>query len=181
MKKEYGLYYHYQKEGDELLILFSPLLVNRREMKGDVLLSYHDDVLVSYTIYKISKIIKIHIDGLIVCPNKELIDIVNIVLEKNNLEGLDYIRQSGFYIATVTNIDKDIRLKSGDKTFICRFNDKIKMGDRLVVAETGAFLFDKRQANEDMLCTFKMLDINNIDEILIDSTLEEGDFFKIEA
>ena len=88
MIENYGIFYSYKTARNILTIRFNDLKINKDIRKGNVFCFYHDDVLVSYVIDGIDKVMKIHAEGLIPAPNNMMIDLVNVFLKKEKLEQL---------------------------------------------------------------------------------------------
>ena len=179
MKKNFGMYYTYQKEMDELLILFNNSLIEKEVNRDDITVCYNKDEVVAYKIFNIKRLVKIHVNGQIVFPNSSLVEVINSLLKKENLELLVAPSHSGFYISKVISNDDKLVLKSDKEIFELEKNSSLIQDDVVVIMKKGTFNQDKKMVNEDTLCTFKMLGINDIDKVLIDNTLKEGDFYQI--
>ena len=180
MINKYGIFYHYEKDNDKLVILFNDLSANRSEAIKDVLVSYHDDILVSYTINRINKIMKIHINGLISLPNEKMIEVINSFLKKANLETLKEKEHSDFIIGVITETEPSLKVVSEGQTFIFDKREGVKINDKVVIALKDSFLYDGRFLKENHLCTYKDLEINDSNELIIDNSLSENnDFFEM--
>ena len=175
--ENYGIYYSFSREKESLLILFSSEEVTYQKSLGRVIVSYHDIDVVSYRIKDINKIIKIHADGLIPMLNDELLSIINNVLIKDGLTPLKNKKHSGFYNAEVISL-KPLIVKTLDGEYEINKEHDLKIHDHVVMVKKGTFLFNKEQAKEDRLCSFKDLEISDSDELLIDNELDiNEDFF----
>jgi len=116
----YGLYYDYRKIGDVLIILFDATLEsNHEEKNGNVVALFHDDKLVGINIYEISKIIKIKAKGFIPSINEKILDVINTILLNANLEPLQMIKNSGYVVARINEVEEHPTNKN---LKICKLN-----------------------------------------------------------
>lgn len=85
----YRLYYSYKAVGDVLLIVIDetcyPDAIKSRE---NVTALYKNNKLVGVNIFEISKVVKIHANGLIHYVNEELVKVINSILENASVETL---------------------------------------------------------------------------------------------
>ena len=191
MVDKYSIFYSYKEIGDVLLIIFDeetlPTSHNRRE---DVAVIYHDDTIIGYNIFNISKVIKIKTKGIIYFPSDVFIDVINTILQNQKLETLTHCAHSGYVIGQVTNIEMSGEsiapfIDVGDKIVKGQDVPNVKIGDKIVVALPGARLYDGQEIKEDIspahLCSNRELSISNDDQIyLVDEDGIVGeDFFKI--
>ncbi len=180
MIAKYGIFYHYQKDNDQLVIAFNDLKINRCEVVKDVLVSYHDDILVSYTLTHINRIMKIHINGLISLPNNKMIEVINSFLKKANLETLKEKEHSDFIIGVVKEIEPSLIVLSEGEKFTFNKRDDVKVNDKVVIALKDSFLYDGRFLKDHHLCTYRDLEINDSEALIIDNSLsEDNDFFDV--
>ena len=107
MISQYGLFNHHL-EDNTLVILFSDSEITNRVTKGEVECLYHDKELIGYSIRDFIRYAKIKYSGILFLPSKPLIDVINVVLENNGLEGLDYKKESGYIV-----LDKKVFAKEG--------------------------------------------------------------------
>ena len=67
----YRIFYNHESVGDVLMIVFNNLVTPNKVVKDDNVTSlYKDDELIGINIFEISKIMKIHFNGMLVAPNK---------------------------------------------------------------------------------------------------------------
>ena len=177
MRKEYGIFYHYQKNDDRLIIAFNDLEITRKDKKNDIEINYHDKEVVNYTIYHINKIMKIHIEGLISLPNEEMINVINSLLLKEGLETLKVKDHSDYQIGIVKEIEPSLIVECDGALLKFNLDDQLKVNDKVVVAKAHSFLFDGRYLKEDHLCTYKDLEISESLDLIIDNSLSEKDGF----
>ena len=154
----YGFYNNHELD-NTLLIIFSENKFNDYKDLGELDVLYFNKEIVGYRIKNFIRYAKIRYSGIIYLPAKPLIDIVNSVLEKYNLEKLDYKKQSG-YITKKEN------------------------GNLMVFAVEGTFLRDQ-SISKGKYCSYYDLDIKDEDDtrlFIIDEYIPEGvDFFKTEV
>lgn len=177
----YGLYYSYLKGNDVLVVRFSAKEVTYEKKFKDILVSFANTDIVSYTIYNFKDIIKIHGDGLIALPNDIMIDVINGVLIRNGLSPIERKEHSDFYVGKVISLSP-LTLKTSLGNINLSKDYDVKLNDRVVMAKNGAFLFDESQCEEDIICSLKQLGISSSDAILKDNSLDiNKDFFQTEA
>lgn len=193
MKKQYSIFYSYKGIGDVLIVIFNnESKPTHYERKGQVEVIYHEQEVIGYNIFDISKIIKIKTSGLIYLPSKELISIINALLRNNGLEELEVQTNSGYIIGEVVDIKpyqekKIVSVDIGKEVVKAYTKEVINLKDKVVVATLGTRLNDSRivKTIEDtnaFICTEKDLQISESDTILIlDNEEENGkDFFTME-
>lgn len=193
MKKQYSIFYSYKGIGDVLIVIFNnESKPTHHERKGQVEVIYHEQEVIGYNIFDISKIIKIKTSGLIYLPSKELISIINALLRNNGLEELEEQTNSGYIIGEVVDIKpyqekKIVSVDIGKEVVKAYTKEAINLKDKVVVATLGTRLNDSRIVKiiEDanaFICTEKDLQISESDTILIlDNEEENGkDFFTME-
>ena len=158
MIKEYGLYNLHHLD-NSVVILFSDKKSNKEKNLGEVDILYHDEQKVGYRLKNFIRYAKIKYSGIIFLPNNPLIDVINSILSKYNLENLEYKKGSGY---------------------ITRVNDGVMQ----VYATEGTFLRDGT-ISKGRFCTYYDLYIDHEDEhspIVINEYIKEGrDFFLTEA
>ena len=159
MISNYGVFNNHELD-NTLLLSFSDKEVNRVESLSDEMeVLYHNSDLVGYRIKNFLRYAKIKYSGIIFLPNKPLIDVINSILYKYNLEQLDYKKSSGY---------------------ITRIND----GKMMVFATPGTFLRDG-SISKGRYCTYHDLFIDNEESnslIVINEYIKENaDFFLTEA
>lgn len=147
MRKDYSLFYSYKNIGDVLIVIFNnELLPTNHIRKGQVEVIYHDDNIIGYNIFDISKIIKIRSSGLIYLPSKELIHVLNTVLKNSGVEELSIIEESGYVIGQIKDIIQfeekyiiEINIKDNIINAI-KNNIDFAVGDLVVVAKENVRL-----------------------------------------
>ncbi len=157
MIANYGVYNHHELD-NTLLLLFSEHKANKIEDLGEVEVLCFGDELVAYRIKNFIRYAKIKYSGIIYLPNNILIDIINSVLEKYQLEKLSYKKESGY--VTKKNLDQ-----------------------LMVYVKEGVFLRDQT-VSKGKYCSYYDLYIDDDDDqrlFVIDENIQEGlDFFKTE-
>ena len=158
MIENYGFYNNHELD-NTLLIIFSESKSNHYEDLGEMDVLYCGEDKVGYRFKNFIRYAKIKYSGIIYFPANPLIDIVNSILEKRNLEKLAYKKNSGYF--TKKNEDK-----------------------LMVFASEGTFLRDQ-SISKGKYCTYYDLDIkieNEHELFVIDENIREGvDFFKTEV
>ena len=193
MRYDYSLFYSYKNIGDVLIVIFNnEEKATRSERIGQVEVIYHDNEVIGYNIFDISKIIKIKTQGLIYLPSEELIAIINALLKNNHIEELGVQSSSGYIIGQIVDIkpyqEKKIVSVDIEKEVVKAYTkEDINKGDKVVVAILGTRLNDGRivkliEDTNAFICTEKDLQISESDTILIlDNEEENGkDFFTME-
>ena len=138
----YGLYYNHKTIGDVLLIEFKPNEYPTRVEKYDnVVALYDNDDLVGINVFNISDIIKIKADGFIHHLNNEVTDVLNLLLTSKGLKPLPYLKDSGFRIAKIVDIEEH---PESDHLHICKVD--VGHSDYLEIV-CGAF-----NARKDLKC-----------------------------
>ena len=154
----YGIYNNHELD-NTLLVLFSDKKVTRSVNLGEVDILYHDDERVGYKLKNFIRYAKIKYSGLIYLPTNLLIDVINTVLERFDLEKLDYKHGSGY-----------ITRKNNDKM--------------MVFCEAGAFMRDYQISN-GVFCSYYDLYIKDENDkrlFEIDEDIKENvDFFLAEV
>ena len=153
MIKEYGLFHHHL-DNNTLVILFSDLPINKKELSGEVEVLYHDNKVVGYSISNFLRYAKIKYSGILFLPSNTFIDVINDVLRNNGLETLDYKKESGYVVL-----------------------------NKKVYAKEGTFLRDET-ISKGRYCSYYDLYIeneNDKDIIVIDEDIKDNtDFFQME-
>ena len=191
--KDYSIYYSYKSLGDVIVVIFDDEKVTTRtEQKGRVVVIYNNDEIIGYNILDVKDIIKIKSSGLIYFPTPEMIGVINSILSNEKLPTLDYVTESGYYVAEIVEINNDVvTLSLGNETVHALMKKGLKVGDKVVVVKAGQRLnsgdivrtSDKNGTLIDgHICTNRDLTIeDNDDYFVIDEELENGqDFFVME-
>ena len=159
MITNYGIFNNHELDNTLLVKFSDDEVTNIKKLSEEMELLYHEDKLVSYRIKNFIRYAKIKYSGIIFLPNNPLIDVINSILSKYNLENLDYKKGSGY---------------------ITRIND----GVMKVFATEGTFLRDG-SISKGHYCSYHDLYIdseNENSEIVINEYIKEGrDFFLTEA
>ena len=158
MIEKYGVYNHHELD-NTLLIIFSEFKSCTFKDLGEVGVLYSNKEIVGYRLKNFIRYAKIKYSGIIYLPANPLIDIINSVLEKYNLEKLGYKKNSGYF--TKMNEDK-----------------------LMVFASEGTFLRDQ-SISKGKYCSYYDLYIkteNDSELFVIDEYIPVGvDFFKTEV
>ena len=159
MISNYGIFNNHELDNTLLVKLFDDEVTEVKKLSDEMELLYHNTKLVSYRIKNFLRYAKIKYSGIIFLPNNPLIDVINSILSKYNLENLEYKKGSGY---------------------ITRVNDGVMQ----VYATEGTFLRDGT-ISKGRFCTYYDLYIDHEDEhslIVINEYIKEGrDFFLTEA
>ena len=160
MITNYGIYNNHELD-NTLLIRLSDKEFNRvNSLSNEMDVLYFNDEVVGYRIHNFVRYAKIKYSGIIFLPADLLIDVINSVLAKYNLETLSYKKSSG-YVTKKNN------------------------GLLMVYSLPGTYLRDGT-LSKGRYCTYHDLYIKNVEDenalIEIEETLQENiDFFKTEA
>ena len=158
MIDNYGLFNRHEID-DTLLILLNDLPVTTRVSKGEVDVLLHNQEVCGYSIKHFIRYAKIKYSGIIFLPSKPLVNVINSVLSKYDLEPINYRKNSGYAV---------------------KINEK---GQKMVFANLGTFLRDGT-VSKGRFCTYYDLYIKSENEqelIVIEDDVEEGiDFFLME-
>lgn len=201
----YGLYYNHKTIGDVLLIEFKPNEYPTRVEKHDnVVALYDNDDLVGINVFNISDIIKIKADGFIHHLNNDVTDVLNLLLTSKGLKPLPYLKDSGFRIAKIVDIEEH---PDSDHLHICKvdigeeeplqivcgaFNARLDL--KCVCALPYTFMPDGKQIvpgklmkveSFGMLCSGRELGLKGYENIhglleINDDSLKVGDDFFID-
>ena len=159
MISNYGIYNNHELDNTLLVLLFDDKVTSSKKLSNEMEVLYASDKVVGYRISNFIRYAKIKYSGIIFIPADPLIDVINSILSKYNLEVLDYKKGSGY---------------------ITRVND----GVMKVFATEGTFLRDGT-ISKGRFCTYHDLYIDHEDEnseIVINEYIKEGrDFFLTEA
>lgn len=193
----YSMFYNFHHLGDILLISFENKNVTDHERKGQIEVLYHNEEIIGYNIFDISKIMKIKVDGLIILPPNALIDAINSLLSHQGLAKLPYVSKSNFVVGEVIDSKLDqtkylVDVKIDGKMITVISKESIQKGLKVVVAIIGATLFDNSRIDvslrngvkiEGHLCTKKDINMEDSDELIIvdDDAIVGADFFTQEV
>ena len=110
----YGVYNHHELD-NTLLILISEKKSDSFIDLGELDVLYNNKEIVGYRIKNFIRYAKIKYSGIIFLPANPLVDIINSVLEKHDLEKLGYKKSSGYI--TKYNDDK-LMVFASEGTFL---------------------------------------------------------------
>ena len=188
--KNYSIYYSYKNIGDVIIIVFDNEKKATKDVRsGRVVSIYHDEELIGYNIFDVKDIIKIKGDGLIYFPSPELIGVINSILRNEKLPTLDYVIESGYYVAEVIDKKQNIyKLSLGKEEVYSENKADLKIGDKVVIVKSGKIMRDGKTICTYSvngvevtahICTNNDLSIMENDEpFIIDEDIENGkDFF----
>lgn len=157
MISNYCLYYipkSKEQVSDMLMIFFGEnKLVNKREIKDDLIMLKANEEVIGYVIPNFSAYCKIKINGTIYLPNDQLIDLINDILINHKLDKLAYREHSGLYVGEI------VSKKEHRKSFIYKVDTKdsiyetestfdLPVGSKLVFAKSGTYLMPGRMIND---------------------------------
>lgn len=150
MKAEF--YYHYPFFGDVLLVdLDSEAIPTAYQRDGDVVTVFSEGRIVGVNLFRFSEVAKIRSSGRIFLPPDALIDIVNDRCGFSGDQKIDYVRESGFKIGKILQIEPlpDHRFRitvdlGGEEIDVLSECDRFEH-DRVVVAGTGTLLADGKE------------------------------------
>ena len=163
----YTLFYNRKNIGDVLLINFNNDLEVTSFIKKDKITAlYHDDKLIGYNIFDISKIVKIQYKGMIILPINPLIDVINSLLINEGFDKLDYSFESGYLIVEIKKINKDvITLSDGYEEYnIKNIYNNIYLGENVILIKNKHFTLDARFINDDKYDGELMIEDNQVVE-----------------
>ena len=200
---EYSLFYNKEKIGDVLMIVFNEEAIPTKIVKEDNLVKiYKMNDLIGINIFNILDSIKIHANGLIPLPVNQLIDVINEMLVKHNLEPLPYKRSSGFVIGKIISCMPHeesehlhiLKVNVGDEVLdiVCGASN-VENGEIVVVAKIGTTMFDGSKIKKGnllgvdsygMCCSERELNLTNDQNkhglLLLDDSFKPGeDFFSV--
>jgi len=197
MIDKYCLYYSYKAIGDVLLADFSnDLSMSETKRFHDIEVIYHDERIIGYNIFNISKIIKIKTKGLIYLPSHLFIDVINSILSNAKLPLLNYLSSSGYLIGQIKNtqqegnnyiVDIDI---SNESVIATVQKETVTKGDKVVVALVGTSLNNGQIVHSQKshfgvinchVCTFAELSLSESQDVYIvdEDGIIGNDFFQI--
>lgn len=174
----YDIFYSYKTIGDTLIVSIFSGQKDRIVTKGMVEVCYCNNEITTIRFNGISKLIKIHSNGLMPLPNELFVDILNNVLKKENLDiKLAYKTHSNYVIGRV--IDNNI-INIGSENI--ELHNNLNTGDLVVIALPNTRLATGVWTSAHHICTYIDLHINNsTDVLIIDENYKPGtDFFKME-
>ena len=158
MIANYCLYYIPKNSNGEVNDIFMIFfgenkLVNKREIKNDLIMLKNNDEVIGYVIPNFSNYCKIKINGTIYLPNEKLIDLINDILINHSLDKLAYKVNSGLYVAQIKS--KKPHRKSfiyevslGEETYQTESTFDLEVNTKLVFAKSGTYLMPGRMIND---------------------------------
>ncbi len=193
MKAEF--YYHYPFFGDVLLVdLDSEAIPTAYQRDGDVVTVFSEGRIVGVNLFRFSEVAKIRSSGRIFLPPDALIDIVNDRCGFSGDQKIDYVRESGFKIGKILQIEPlpDHRFRitvdlGGEEIDVLSECDRFEH-DRVVVAGTGTLLADGKRVGrteKGVLCSSRDLHAEADDPdrpLTLEEELSPGtDFFTVRS
>ncbi len=185
--KNYGIFYSYKDNGDSLVIVFD----TDKEFKdekviGRVHVYCDNDKVIGYKIDRIREFLKIKNNGeKLFFPNNVFIDVINSILINANLEPLEPLDNSGYFVGQIKEIDENkIIVSLGDKNITADKCTGANVKDKVVVALPGTMLNGRTKVKDNAhICVNKDLYSEGDNEILLlDKDVEiGGDFFTLEV
>lgn len=103
----YRLFYDQKTMGDVLFILLDPEKKVEKVVKtNQVAALYSGESLVGINIFDFSKVVKLKAEGVLFAPKKELLDVVNSILENAALAPLPFSNDSGYKVAEIVALEE---------------------------------------------------------------------------
>ncbi len=103
----YRLFYNHQISKDVLFVLIDPTkTVTSTKRNEEVVALYHDEEIVGYNIFDISKTVRIVSKGIIFCPDSKMIDAINSVLSRTGFPLLPYLSDSGYQVMRIVSVEE---------------------------------------------------------------------------
>ncbi len=148
----YRLFYNYKSVGDVLFVVIEPTIIpDRKISNGRVTSLYKGEKLVGINVFDIQKDIKIKASGMIVTPDRIMIDALNSILVNAGTEKLPYVEDSGYAVAKISKIEEhplDERMSivtlddgKGALSTVTRYQN-IEEGGYCVIVRDGTIKFD---------------------------------------
>ena len=156
MINNYGMYNNHKLDNTLLLIFSCESSSRSVKLSEEMEVLYKDDEVVGYRIKNFIRYVKIRYSGIIFLPANPLIDVINSILRKYNLELLGYKKSSGY---------------------ITRRSE----GKLMVFATEGTYMIDGN-ISKGQFCTYHDLDISEDKSLfVIDEDIKDNiDFFSME-
>jgi len=146
MISNYYIYYNYAKYKDTLFVYFDTEQGHLTEKRHyDVSAFYSDDGrLHCYSIYNINKILKIKTEGFIYKPHRDLIKVINFILENSGFETLKLTYDDYYVIGQVVSNDEGyVGVNYKNKIYYDLLTDiNIDISSHVVIALDKAVLSD---------------------------------------
>ncbi len=197
----YRLFYNHQVSKDVLFVLIDPTKeITSTKRIEEVVALYHDEEIVGYNIFDISKTVRIQSKGIIFYPDSRLIDAINSVLSRTGFPLLPYPSESGYQVMRISSVEEHPLDEKASIVSLIGKDDKkyetvakaknIVVGSLCVAALNGSILSDgalfvsKTEKNlpiDVLLMSPKMLKIGEEKDILFSPSEEDygvgDDFF----
>ncbi len=198
--KNYRLFYNYKVTGDVLLCLIRPdLEVTKCEEKDNLSLLFHDEEIVGWNLFKVSEFLKIKSDGIIFCPPKELLIVINSFLKRYDAAPLLEEPDSSFYhVYQILNLEEHpldeklqiVTLAKNEKETLTTVSGLkgLEKGKFVVALSSGAITYDgeffvqhleHKLPIEVLMCSGADLKINDdrVNAFLVEGYEAGSDFF----
>ena len=163
----YRLFYNHKDIDDKLEIVLSDLDISSSEELGDVTYYYHDDKVTKIAIKNISDYLKIKTNDMIINPIKDIIKLINLILESNgNKYQIEYKNQSGFIIGHILEKDNNFYQVDIGKVITIISDIDINLDSYVVVSEIGSISIDKKVVRKYEVLTSKDLGLDDKNDII---------------
>ena len=175
----YDIFYSYKLVGDTLIVSIFDGETDKVVTNGVVEVCYTNNEVSKLRFNNISKIIKIHSNGLIPLPNKLFVDILNNILSKERVGlSLGYKEHSNYIIGEVVDINK---VNIGNE-IINIDTSLLNNSDLVVIAKPHVRLATGKWTLDYHICTYLDLHLDESEQVfVIDEDFIPGtDFFKTE-
>lgn len=148
----YRLFYDLETTGDVLFIAINPEQKVERVVKKDSIAAlYAGKELTGINVFDFSKVVKLKSKGILFAPRKELLDVLNAMLQNASLPSLPYREDSGYKVAEVLSLEEHpldekahiVTLSLGEKKLTTvSWYSNLEVGKKVVIALDGTILYD---------------------------------------
>lgn len=190
----YRLFYNYGISKDVLFVLIDPSKkVTSTKRVEEVEALYHENELVGYNIFDVSKTVKINAEGIIFLPEPHLVDAINNILSRTGFSLLPKVMESGFVVLKILSLEEHplderasivtLEGKNNEHFETVSKAKNLSVGDLCVAAKDGAILADgtlfrkgieKNIPIDVLLMSPKMLKLGTEEDVLF--VPKEGDY-----
>lgn len=154
MKATY--FYNQKLIGDVLLIIIdNEASATHIETKDDICIIYNQDKVIGINVFNISEVVKFKNEGRILLPSDTVIDIINNRLVEFGIEKLDYIRETGFKVGKILQVEEHPE----SNHLHCL---KVDVGNEILEIVCGAY-----NVKEDMLVVVATIGTTMMDGTII--------------
>lgn len=104
----YRIFYNYEKTGDVLFLVLNPGQTPKKVVTNENVTALYDEneALIGVNVFNLKPIIKLHSKGMIATPGKELLMVLNTILENAGLPVLEETRDSGYVVVSIKKIEE---------------------------------------------------------------------------